>query len=117
MKTIVRWFRIALAAMVATSLASGITAAVAGERPTTHTVEIKDLQFHPQDLTISVGDTVVWKNLDAFAHTATATGRFDSHAIASKGSWKHTFKKAGVIGYACSVHPTMHGKLRVEKDT
>lgn len=113
MKTIVRWFRIVLAAMVVTGLASGITAAVAA----THTVEIKDLQFHPQDLTIKVGDTVVWKNLDAFAHTATATGKFNSYAIDSKRSWKHTFKKAGVIDYACSVHPTMHGKLHVEKDT
>ena len=61
------------------------------------------------------GDTVIWINRDPFPHTATANGgRFDSHAIEPGRSWTFTPKKAGVISYGCTYHPTMKGTLRVE---
>jgi plastocyanin len=57
----------------------------------------------------------VWINHDPFPHTATAVGKeFDSHEIATGRSWKYTVRKAGVLAYACSLHPTMFGTLRVE---
>jgi plastocyanin len=40
--------------------------------------------------------------------------QFDSHEIATGRSWKYTASKAGVSAYACSLHPTMLGTLRVE---
>jgi plastocyanin len=40
--------------------------------------------------------------------------QFDSHQIATGRSWKYTASKAGVFAYACSLHPTMLGTLRVE---
>jgi plastocyanin len=94
---------------------SGISAAAAGPKPTTHEVVIEGVRFNPQQLTVNVGDTVVWINHDPFPHTATAVGKeFDSHEIAAGRSWKYTARKAGVIAYACSLHPTMLGTLRVE---
>src|SRR5215470_14425713 len=43
----------------------------ADQRPQTHTVMIKNFAFVPNNLTVSIGDTVVWKNEDSAPHTAT----------------------------------------------
>jgi plastocyanin len=111
----VRWFLLVLAAVAATGFMPGITAAATGPKSTTHTVVIEAMRFDPQELTVKVGDTIVWINHDPFPHTATAVGRqFDSHEIASQRSWKYTASRTGVFIYACSLHPTMLGTLRVE---
>jgi plastocyanin len=115
LRTKVRWFLIVLAAVAATGLGSGISAAAARPKPTTQTVVIEAVRFDPQELTVKVGDTIVWINHDPFPHTATAVGKkFDSHEIAAGRSWKYTARRAGVFAYACSLHPTMLGTLRVE---
>ena len=86
-----------------------------GPSPATHTVIIEGVQFSPPALTVRAGDAVIWINRDPFPHTATSNqGRFDSHAIEPGRSWTFTPKKAGVISYRCTYHPTMKGTLRVE---
>jgi plastocyanin len=76
---------------------------------------IEAVRFDPQELTVKVGDTIVWTNHDPFPHTASAVGKqFDSHEIAAGRSWKFTARKKGVFPYACRLHPTMLGTLRVE---
>jgi plastocyanin len=89
--------------------------AAAAPKPRTHTVTIEGTRFQPELLTVNVGDTVVWVNKDAFPHTATAKpGPFDSGAITTGNSWKHTVKAKGEVAYICSYHPTMTGRLRVK---
>lgn len=115
LRTNVGWFLIVLATVAETGLGPRITAAAAASGPTTHTVVIEAVRFDPQELTVKVGDTIAWINHDPFPHTATAMGRqFDSHEIASQRSWKYTASRTGVFRYACSLHPTMLGTLRVE---
>jgi plastocyanin len=115
LRTNVAGFLIVLAAVAATGLKSGITAAAAPPKSTTHTVVIEAMRFDPQELTVKAGDTIAWINHDPFPHTATAVGRqFDSREIASQRSWKYTASRTGVFRYACSLHPTMLGTLRVE---
>ena len=93
----------------------GTPAADATPTHAQHTVLIQGVQFDPSDLTLKVGDTIVWINRDPFPHTATARGGlFDSREIAAGGSWKYTAGKAGVFPYACTLHPTMTATLRVE---
>lgn len=108
LRTLVRSFVLIVAA------ASSIGAA-AGPKPVTHQVVMAGVQFAPQELTVKVGDSVEWLNQDPFPHTVTATGKqFDSREIAAGRSWKYTATKAGVFAYACTLHPTMLGTLRVE---
>lgn len=115
LSTKVQWFLILLAVVAVNGLGSRITAAAAHPKPTTHTVVIEAVRFDPPELTVNVGDTIVWINHDPFPHTATAVGKnFDSHEIAMGRSWKYTAAQAGVFAYACSLHPTMLGTLRVE---
>lgn len=103
------------AAVSATGLAPALAGTAAHPKPTTHQVVIEAVRFDPQDLTVKVGDTLVWINHDPFPHTVTAVGKqFDSREIAVGQSWKYTAKKAGVFPYACTLHPTMLGTLRVE---
>ena len=44
--------------------------------PATHAVAIEAMQFSPDSLAVSVGDTVVWINKDPFPHTVTVEGRW-----------------------------------------
>jgi plastocyanin len=83
-------------------------------RPATHTVVMEAVSFKPEELTVRVGDSVVWVNKDPFPHTATGKG-FDSKVIGVEKSWKYTPKAAGEFPYVCILHPTMKGTLRVVK--
>lgn len=91
------------------------TARNASAGPASHSVIMDGTRFEPQELSVKVGDTVVWTNKDPFPHTATAqAGYFDSKAIAAGKSWKYRATKAGVFPYGCTLRPTMEGTLRVK---
>ena len=102
---------LALCACIALSIAGG----AAHAEGKVHTVIIEAMRYAPEVIEVNVGDTVVWKNRDAFPHTATAQDRsFDSGEIASEGTWKMTAQKKGVLPYVCTLHPTMKAKLIVK---
>ena len=86
---------------------------LAGRAPTTHTVEIRGMEFHPAALTVALGDTIVWINRDIVPHTATATGRtkWDTGQLSQGQVGRYIAHGGGVVRYACTFHPTMHGKL------
>jgi plastocyanin len=104
--------------LLAAVSAMGLTPALADTAPQPqHTLQvvIEAVRFDPPDLTVKVGDTVVWINHDPFPHTVTAVGKqFDSHEIAPGRSWKYTARKAGVFAYTCTLHANMLGTLRVD---
>jgi amicyanin len=80
-----------------------------------HLVEIVGFDYAPRDLTIRVGDTVTWTNLDAVAHTATSTtGAFDSGDLEQGESWSLTFTAPGTYDYLCTPHPSMTGRIVVQ---
>jgi LPXTG-motif cell wall-anchored protein len=73
-----------------------------------------DFFFSSASVTIAVGDTVTWHNSGQAPHTATANdGSFDTGTINSGGSGSHTFNSAGTFSYICTIHPNMHGTVRV----
>src|SRR5581483_9079503 len=92
-------------------------APLAGAAPRTaetKTVTIKDFDFAPKDLTISVGDSVMWKNDGPSAHTATSVdGAFDSGNLDAGKDFSFTFTKAGTFKYACRYHDIMQGTITV----
>lgn len=76
--------------------------------------------FDPQDSTIKVGTTVIWKNTDTTVHTVTSgdpnsgpSGTFDSDLVKPGKSFMHKFDSAGTTSYYCTVHPWMTGKVIV----
>ncbi len=87
-------------------------------------VDIVNFAYIPNDVTIQVGDTVYWTNLDSVLHTVTSgtdctsDGLFDSGDLASGDEWSYTFESAGEYPYFCLYHcETMEGIVRVEAPT
>ncbi len=80
------------------------------------TVDMKDFKYLPEEITITEGTKVTWKNPDVEAHTVTATG-WDSGVIEAGNSYSRTFDTAGTYEYRCVLHPTMTGRLIVTTKT
>ena len=82
----------------------------------TQTIVIRGLKFQPAVLSVSVGDTVEWKNEDIVPHNAvsTETKEFDSGTLAVGDSWKYQAAKKGTFFYDCTLHPNMKAKLVVQ---
>ncbi|WP_420545806.1 cupredoxin domain-containing protein [Nitrosopumilus sp.] len=76
--------------------------------------------YLPADITINVGDTVAWVNVDTAAHTVTSgspadgpSGVFDSSLVMADAVYAFTFEEAGTYDYFCMVHPWMVGSVTV----
>lgn len=78
-----------------------------------NTVTAKNFSFDPQELTVTAGTEVTFKNEDSVKHTFTGTD-FGSGDIQPGGEFKHTFATAGSYDYHCSIHPSMTGKIIVK---
>jgi plastocyanin len=81
-----------------------------------------DKFFVPPEVTVNVGDTVVWKNMDSATHTVTSGtvddpdrwGEIFDSGLGKPGSeFKHTFDEVGEYPYLCQLHPWMEGKVIV----
>jgi plastocyanin len=86
----------------------------APQKAKAYTVEIKDMKFVPEVLTVHKGDTVIWINKDIMAHDVTeeASKTWTSGPISAGGTWKMEINDAA--GYYCSIHSVMKGKLELE---
>jgi plastocyanin len=77
-------------------------------------VTVQDFSFTPSSVTINVGDTVTWHNSGQAPHNASADdGSFRTPDLNNGQSASHTFSSAGTFSYICTIHPNMHGTVRV----
>lgn len=78
-------------------------------------IMMKDIQFDPQSVTVSVGQTVRWTNEDDVQHDADAVnGEFESDLYGKGGTQEWKPEEPGTVEYVCSVHPNMQGTITVE---
>lgn len=78
-------------------------------------VSIKSFKFTPADVTVNVGDTVVWTNEDSAPHTVESTdGTLRSDELSNGDKYEHKFTKAGKFSYICGIHPSMKGSVTVQ---
>jgi plastocyanin len=78
-------------------------------------VILEDYQFEPNELRISPGTEVVFRNEDSVNHTVTADdGSFESGDLAPGNTYSYTFDSPGECGYHCDYHPQMIGRIIVE---
>ena len=81
-----------------------------------HSVEVSGLAYHPADLEVAPGDTIIWINRDIVPHTATSDispRAIDTGTLAAGDSSRYVASHAGVYRYTCTFHPTMQGRLVV----
>jgi plastocyanin len=86
--------------------------------------------YVPKRTSISVGDTVIWKNEDTEPHSVTSglgagiqsvqtnekgkpDGIFDSGLFKSGESWSRAFYNPGTYNYFCTLHPWMEAVVVV----
>jgi plastocyanin len=83
--------------------------------PKTIRVEIYQMKFQPDTLTVHQGDTVEWINKDMVAHDVTQVpnSTWTSSNMPPGKSWKMAVAESD--DYYCSIHVVMVGKLIVEK--
>lgn len=78
-------------------------------------VSIQNFKYSPDPLTVPVGTTVTWKNLDDEAHTLrSADLLIRSNALDQDETYSVKFDKPGTYPYTCSLHPKMHGTIVVK---
>jgi len=78
-------------------------------------VTIDNYAYSPDQLTVSVGQSVRFVNHDDVAHTITEKdGAFDSGLINKDKTWTHKFEKAGTFWYSCTIHTSMRGTITVQ---
>lgn len=81
-----------------------------------YSVNIENFRYNPQEITINVGETIKWTNLDAAKHTITSSndGPLNSALLSQEESYSYTFESKGEFEYYCIPHPYMEGKIIVE---
>lgn len=77
-----------------------------GHQPKILHVDIRAMQYSPDALAVSVGDTVEWTNQDLVPHTVTSK-QFDSKSIAPHATWSYQATEGGDFAYGCTFHNTM----------
>ncbi len=80
-----------------------------------YTVQIRQMQFQPAELTVGIGDTVVFVNRDLFVHDVTeeVSKAWSSSPMPPGSTWKKIVTEDA--DYYCSIHVVMKGKLLVRK--
>lgn len=72
--------------------------------------------YHPSDLQIDAGGSVIWTNKSGVVHNVV----FESPIIRSSGfikdgdTFETDFANPGTYPYLCTLHPTMRGTIVVE---
>jgi plastocyanin len=100
-------------ALVSLALACGAGAAATVQPGTRHEILMRGNSFTPNELTITVGDTIVWKNGDIVRHNAVRAQLFDSKELRSGESYEWVASDTGTYNYRCTIHQRMRGTLTI----
>jgi len=80
-------------------------------------VDIKKFKFIPQQLTVNVGDTVIWMNKEKRQYHSvwfkTLTDVEPDYFFPDE-SYQRTFNEVGTFNYECGPHPKMTGMISVK---
>jgi plastocyanin len=77
-------------------------------------IDIEDLAFNPNAVTIKAGTTVKWGNKDNVTHNVISDdGSWSSNSLAKGDTFSFTFTQAGTFAYHCGVHPSMKATIIV----
>lgn len=78
-----------------------------------HTVEISQMKFIPEEVTVKKGDKIVFVNHDLVNHDVTEESKaWSSSTLEPEKYWSVTATASQ--NYYCSLHVVMKGKIKVE---
>jgi plastocyanin len=94
----------------------GATVATVAFAATEKTITQKDKVFSESEVTLKVGDSLVFVNDDTIAHNALSMSpgnQFNLGSMKPGTSTPVTFKNAGDVQIICAMHPSMRMKVKV----
>src|SRR5438552_4928921 len=92
-----------------------VLAVPAGLQAATTTVKITATAFSPKTVTVGLGDTVRWGNIDTANHQIVAiNGAFASPILKPNETYSFAFKAAGSYRYHDALHPAHVGTVTVK---
>jgi plastocyanin len=105
-----------LIAAVSVAILGGMGGSLAAAAETEASrIVAKDFMFMPMSLTVKVGSTVTWVNMDDEPHTVVSnTQLFRSGALDTKETFSFKFTEPGTYHFTCSIHPRMVGIIVVQ---
>jgi len=99
---------------------TGVTPTTFIGTPRTVNVLINVFGYDPSPLTVTVGDTVVWKSMQTqMTVTSPDNGsglELDSPVLGPGETYSHTFKKVGSYDYYSSTNERVNGRIYVTSD-
>jgi plastocyanin len=80
-------------------------------------VEMVDDGYDPWELSVTVGSSVVWRNVGQKLHdVASTSSAWAAAPVSPGGSFRHTFHEPGLYPYFCSYHAVeMRGEITVRQ--
>jgi plastocyanin len=79
-------------------------------------VEIYKMKFTPAQITIEIGDTVVWKNIEKRQYHSVWFKQLDTEEpdyFFPDETYQRSFNSTGKFPYECGPHPRMKGLVTV----
>jgi len=81
-----------------------------------YVVKIQNFDFDPGVMSIKVGQSITWLNLDAVSQSAVADDKsFNTGILDINESKTIYFDKPGIYTYYDGLHPEIHGKVIVKQ--
>ena len=109
--------QLAWSAIVVMLILGVVSAVVRGHAPTgpvTAKVPIVHVSFAKPSVSVTVGSTVQWQNMEEDGTLHGIVGDpLNSPDLSPGMSWSYTFGQPGVYVYHCRFHPYMHGTVTV----
>ncbi|MCZ6891443.1 MAG: ABC transporter substrate-binding protein [Chloroflexi bacterium] len=99
--------------------ASPTATATTAPPPQGETIHATIQNFRHPDLTVRVGDTIVWTQRDSTTHTTTSglptvpDGIWDSAFLNNSQTFSLTLTEVGTFPYYCTIHPSMRAIVTV----
>lgn len=82
----------------------------------TQTVNIQNFRFSPTPITVTLGTSVLWRNLDSAPHNTTRSQTpftWGSGNLSQNQDYAVTFDEVGSFSYVCTLHSNMQGTVIV----
>ncbi|MEX2182524.1 MAG: cupredoxin domain-containing protein [Gemmatimonadaceae bacterium] len=105
--------RAELVVLAVVTVACAVGAAADAPPRSRHEIRMRGNSFTPRDLTLELGDTVVWRNADVVRHNAVRPETFDSGDLRRGEEFSWVPQDTGAYRYRCTIHQRMRGTLTV----
>jgi len=77
-------------------------------------IYIRNSNFYPDEVEITKGTKVTWKNEDDMDHRITVEDKFDTGVFGKDYSYSYFFNATGTYEFYCVIQPSMRNKIIVK---